>query len=165
MTNVHERVFYVLHEDGNRYGPVGIVELMQWKAENRVMESTQLQDALTNEVIAARNLPELGFPPAVNSYTSYPGTSVAHAPLERVVPAKGESKEWLWSLLCGISGIVVAFFIGFGGIILGITAIQKAWAAHQDGDTAKAIPGALLGVVACVLRFAVPSLLRQSFFF
>lgn len=158
-----EVVYLARGEDGSRYGPANLDELKQWVSETRIIASTQLENALTNEVVAAHTLRELGLtPPAsIPSYSAYPGAG-AVTPGEvskaRVV-APGESKEWLWSLLIGLAACVVGVFIGIAGIFLGITAIQKALAAHQDRDTLKAIPGFLLGIAAIVIRFTFQPIL------
>ncbi|CEK15438.1 Protein of unknown function (DUF2628) [Chthonomonas calidirosea] len=54
--------YYVLAQDGNRYGPADIPTLQQWIDENRILPTTMLEDASTGQQLPASALSELRFP-------------------------------------------------------------------------------------------------------
>jgi hypothetical protein len=161
---MNPRAFFVIHTDGTKFGPADIATLKVWIAENRVGPQTMLEDALTNEQIPASQVPELGLPvaPAAPTYgggPAYGGAPTASAPWQTgqhnpvyVPDTSGNPNLWWWSLLCGLGACVVGYFIGIGGIFLGITALQQGWGSWKQGDKYKALPGILLGSIALIWR-------------
>jgi hypothetical protein len=51
--------YYVIAQDGNRYGPADIPTLQQWVREGRIAPNTTLEDEVTGTQIRASLLPEL----------------------------------------------------------------------------------------------------------
>jgi hypothetical protein len=66
---MNPRTYYVIADDGQRYGPVDIATLNQWIADGRIVRHTNLEDAETGVRMAAPAIPGLLLPvPASNSF-------------------------------------------------------------------------------------------------
>jgi len=56
--------YFVVADDGNKYGPADIATLNQWVLEGRVTPSTTLQNEATGEMVRAQSVSGLTFPDA-----------------------------------------------------------------------------------------------------
>lgn len=65
--------YYVLTDDGHKYGPADVQTLNQWIAENRLVPLQMLEEEGTGARYAAQVIPGLNFPAPVN-YAQGPGT-------------------------------------------------------------------------------------------
>jgi len=74
-------MYFVIADDGNKYGPADVATLNAWIAENRLQPTTILEDSQTMERRAAQNVPGLMFPnmsaggPAMSGNTVRPEPS------------------------------------------------------------------------------------------
>jgi len=152
---MNPRTFFVIHTDGTKFGPADVLTLKAWIAENRVGPNTMLEDAQTHIQVPAFQVPELGFPPAPVYNAAAPSATPwpTGTPSTVYVPdTSGNPNLWWWSILCGLGGCLMVLILGPFAIFLGLTALQQGWAAWQQGDKVKAVPGMVLGAVAIVWR-------------
>ena len=54
--------YYVLSDDGQKYGPADVPTLNQWIAENRLLPTQMLEEEGSGARLAARAVPGLNFP-------------------------------------------------------------------------------------------------------
>ena len=108
--------YYVIAQDGDRYGPADIPTLQQWVREGRIAPNTTLEDEVTGTQIRASLLPELSrlFP----SQSVPPGDSYRRPPS---MAGGGPSSGAIAALVLGILGLI-GLVICWGGL-LGIPAI------------------------------------------
>ncbi len=67
-------MYYVISQDGQKFGPADVPTLNQWITEGRLAPDTLLQDASTGAQVLARGIPALkfGFNPPIAPPTSNP---------------------------------------------------------------------------------------------
>ncbi|MGI6295241.1 MAG: TM2 domain-containing protein [Armatimonadota bacterium] len=121
--------YYVIAEDGSRYGPADIQQLSQWVTEGRVSASTVLEDETTGQKVAASSVLELAFTPAAASSGMPPMQQAAppsNQPFQSSVPYQtgvaGANKS---KTAAGILGILLGG-LGIHRFYLGYTAIGIA---------------------------------------
>lgn len=117
--------YYVIGPDGSKYGPVDIATLQTWKAEGRVLPTTQIEDA-QGQRFSATVIPGLfdgpsGPPPnmappnmGAPSYGGYSRSTMAVDPMDDGTKELKRSRTYaIVSLFCcpiltGIAAIVYA---------------------------------------------------------
>jgi hypothetical protein len=139
--------YYVIAQDGNRYGPADIATLQQWVREGRVAPNTTLEDEYTGTQIRASLLPELShlFP----SQTVPPGDAYRQPP---AMTSGGPSSRATTALVLGILGLLCCGLLGIPAIILGkqeMNLIDQGLAPVEGRGLAQA--GFILGIVSLVL--------------
>lgn len=117
--------YSVLGSDGNQYGPVDLATLKQWVIEGRVLPNSQITDNLSNRMMIASQMPELGLrsaapaPPSVQApgqgapYTQYPRPGMEYTPKPVV---QGSVIGSVIFRLCLAAGL--AAFLPTGGLIV-----------------------------------------------
>jgi hypothetical protein len=138
--------YYVLAQDGNRYGPADIPTLQQWINENRILPTTMLEDASTGQQLPASALSDLRFPttmpqppmssqPTMGASPQMPGTGpiygrgsqVTYQPsgitpfnntsgMRADVPPEIEALKWNW----GAFGCGCIWLLFHGLVLAGI---------------------------------------------
>lgn len=162
--------YFVIAQDGQKYGPADVPTLNQWVRDARIIPSTMLEDATTGQRVQADQLPGLTFGPTPQANYSQPNNPYAQYPrgggYGPVTPRIDDgSKEfqlsWIFSLvgfftgpcLCGGS---LAFSIV--AIVLGVQANKKG---HQKGTLAiglgiaSLVLGPMLMIAASVLMSVI----------
>jgi hypothetical protein len=106
--------YYVIAQDGDRYGPADIPTLQQWVREGRIAPNTTLEDEVTGTQIRASLLPELShlFP----SQSVPPGDSYRRPPS---MAGGGPSSAAIAALVLGILGLLCCGLLGIPAIIIG----------------------------------------------
>jgi hypothetical protein len=56
--------YYVLAQDGSRYGPADVPELSRWAGEGRLIPGSRLEEAGTGRQLLAHEIPGIVFPAA-----------------------------------------------------------------------------------------------------
>jgi hypothetical protein len=139
--------YYVIAQDGNRYGPADIPTLQQWVREGRIAPNTTLEDEVTGTQIRASLLPELShlFP----SQSVPPGDSYRQPP---PMTRGGPSSRATTALVLGILGLLCCGLLGIPAMIIGkqeMNNIDQGLAPVEGRGLAQA--GFILGIVALVL--------------
>lgn len=139
--------YFVIAQDGNRYGPADIATLQQWVREGRIAPNTTLEDEFTGTQIRASLLPELSYlfpnqevPPA-DSYQQ-----------PRPMTGGGPSSKATTALVLGILGLICCGLLGIPAIIIGkqeMASIDQGLAPVEGRGLAQA--GFILGIVSLVL--------------
>jgi len=91
--------YYVVGDDGRRYGPAELSQLQQWARERRIVPDTILEDAQTQNRLRAREVALIGFPQATSG-TPVPPPIRDHVPVparKTKVKATSTEKRWNWS--------------------------------------------------------------------
>ncbi|MGV3618610.1 MAG: hypothetical protein ACO1SV_25080 [Fimbriimonas sp.] len=70
--------YYVLSDDGQKFGPADVQTLNQWIAENRLLPTQMLEEEASGARFAARSVPGLNFPPPADA--TPPGGPYGAAP-------------------------------------------------------------------------------------
>lgn len=152
--------YFVIHPNGQKYGPADIPTLNQWILENRLSPSTELEDAATLQRIQASNVPGLNFGSVASPYQptqgvqnpyEVPGSPTvqspnpyaqapnpyAHAPnpsqyQTSATPANGNTEAILGWVFAGI-GTLCCFSIC--GIVFNIVGLVMGYQAKQKGNS------------------------------
>ena len=90
--------YYVLGENGERYGPADVPTLAQWARERRLSSASKLMDEMTGSVVDARSVPGIVFPQAAPPAPMAPMTpippgspSLTCGPMQPMPPQPGYS--------------------------------------------------------------------------
>lgn len=139
--------YYVIANDGNRYGPADIETLRQWVREGRVAPNTTLEDEFTGTQIRASLLPELK-----DLFPSIPplGATEGVSPLPPRVGGT-PSGEATAALVFGILGLLCCPVFSIASLILGkqeMNRIDQGLSAIEGRGLALA--GYILGIVSLV---------------
>jgi len=139
--------YYVIAQDGNRYGPADIPTLQQWVREGRIAPNTTLEDEFTGTQIRASLLPELShlFP----SQTVPPGDSYRQPP---PMAGGGPSSRATTALVLGILGLLCCGLLGIPAMIIGkqeMNSIDQGLAPVEGRGLAQA--GYILGIVSLAI--------------
>ena len=142
--------YFVISNDGQKYGPADVATLNQWAQQGRVLPTSMLEDSATGQQIVANQLPGLMFPPpsgpAMGGPVGYPRGG---APYD---DGSGDiTKVWIFSalsLLCC-------------PIVFGILAIVYASNAQKKGNP-QGSTAMIVAIVALVLGIGVGAILRGA---
>jgi hypothetical protein len=134
--------YYVLSDDGQKYGPADVPTLNQWIAENRLLPTQMLEEEASGARFAARAVPGLNFPmPADNPAPTGPAYSGYYRGPQGAGGAVGGddgSREitpaWILFAVGVFSGCCLFAFGGFlvpgAGVYFALKAKQKG---HPQG--------------------------------
>lgn len=133
--------YFVIGEDGNRYGPADMALLESWAREGRITPKTIIEPEYGGNSIVASSMPTLHFPAVTAPYS---GSSALRGPSPYGVPAPsyyrplqtpGQTYTGTTELrLAYILGIAGAFMellcgVGFlpaaGGVVLAVVALMR----------------------------------------
>lgn len=152
--------YYVLHDNGQRYGPTDVATLEQWMREGRVSPTTQLEEIETGRRFMARELPTLyaGRPAdsAGGGWTQPPSGSYNNPYPRYNQPAGGDgSKEVTMAWIFGSLGILCCPVIfSTVGIVMGYQAKQRG---NPGGQAAM-----IFSICTLVLGIAIGVILQLS---
>lgn len=108
--------YFVVAQDGQRYGPVDLPTLNSWVQQGRILHYTVIVDAMTGRQVPAAQIPGLNLPdaqPMVYSPRDYP----------RIVDTQADKQANI-AIAFGIAGIVVCPLLSLIGIAFAAMAIQ-----------------------------------------
>lgn len=150
--------YYVIADDGNRYGPADLPTLNSWIQQGRLLPQTTLENAATGVQSKANMTAGLVFAAVPPTFSAAPparsATMYSAAPPQRVSDGK-DYKQALGSIGLGILAIVCVFTIGIGGLIFGVPAIRVGYSAVSNDENYVGVVGIVLGIVAIGLWIAV----------
>lgn len=143
--------YYVIGDQGQKYGPADVPTLNEWIAQGRVQPHTMLEDEASGGRIAARATPGLNFPmvppPAAAAGSPYPRTNAyATAPAAPMAASGNAMGYALGGIALGILSPISTFLIFYGGIILGGYGVRLSWRAKDEGS-----PLGWVGIVLNIL--------------
>lgn len=176
--------YFVVADDGNKYGPADVATLNQWIQEGRITPESSLQNEATGEMLRAQSVSGLVFqsqPAAAPTYgTPTPGVGpqgmqqpqggfspqgYAQNPYARPMggPQAGQDDVnwgWIWFALSFVC-------CGFFGNIFGLIRANRAMELGHPGANAPRIANIIvlvLQVIYLIFVFAVmvPAALAQS---
>jgi hypothetical protein len=152
--------YYVIGQDGGRYGPADIAQLNQWALENRLSPSSMLEEEGTGSRIVASQLAGLWFPaqnpqgPLSSGPSDQPFSGYMRP--QQVAPTSGGQTEVTLAWVFGSIGFLCCPIVfSVAGIILASVAKNKG---NPSGGNAlifcivSLVVGMTLGVVLNVGR-------------
>jgi hypothetical protein len=136
--------YFVIGDDGQRYGPADVPTLNQWIQEGRVRQTTLLQPEAGGATVAASIIPDLSFAPqpgAPQTFASY------QRPGNQMVGDDGK-KDLMGAWIAGALSPILSFFCIFG-LAAAIYGVQMGYRAKQKGQSSAVFAIALnvLGVL------------------
>ncbi|MGV3618609.1 MAG: hypothetical protein ACO1SV_25075 [Fimbriimonas sp.] len=142
--------YFVIGDQGQKYGPSDTAGLNQWIGEGRLLPTTILEEETSGMRSAASAVPGLQFAPAAPP--AYPMGTHATAHTGAYTPPT-YSEEGIGPALLGIGlGLlspIVTYFIGIGGLICFTSGLGASWRV-KDERPALAYAGLALNVGAGV---------------
>ena len=135
-TSAEPPQYFVIGPGGTKYGPADAPTLVKWKAENRLNDTSELEDAATGQRLMAGSLPGMAAAaaPTYNPVSTYQqptnptGTPYAQAPQASGVSYGGVEpgkQEVTQSFIAAAVGFFCCPYIGPGiGLFLGFKAKQ-----------------------------------------
>jgi hypothetical protein len=123
-----EMTYYVIGQDGHRYGPADLTLLSQWVREGRVLPATIIEDATSGTRIPASSVPGLAIsPPSMSPPPgSQPGTYQPYSSYGQARPASDGSGDVTSAWVLGVIGLLCCPVVpAIVGIILAVTAKNK----------------------------------------
>ncbi|MBI1331712.1 MAG: hypothetical protein GC165_02415 [Armatimonadetes bacterium] len=140
--------YFVIGNDGQKYGPADIATLNQWAQEGRLTPTTMLEDAATGQQTMASQMPGISFPVAAPGAPSYGPTYQAgnFTPGGMMDDGSGDiTKVWIFSVLAIIPCCPLIF--GILAIVFASNAQKKG---HPQGQTAM-----IIAVVALIVGIGI----------
>ena len=141
--------YFVVGEGGQKFGPADVPTLTQWAAENRLTQTTELEDAVSGERVMASQVAGLIFPMAATGMSGYsgemmektkrptPSSHMADYPRgERYVDPEAGKKEFTTSIVLSVLGPLCCCFLPFIGLHY---ANKASLAGHPNAKTAKTV--------------------------
>lgn len=139
--------YFVIADDGQKYGPADIPTLNQWAQDRRVLPTSMLEDAATGARVPASQVPGINFPPVAPGPPSY-GATYQSAPFAGASMDDGSSditKVWIFAVLSLLPCCPLLF-----GILAIISASSAQKKGNPQGQTAM-----IVAIVALVLGIGV----------
>ncbi len=167
--------YYVLGDQGQKYGPADVATLNMWVGEGRVVPHTMLEDEVSGGQIAAASVPGLQFqvvaPPPNNPYSQPPmGQPMGQQqpyqgyPRGPMISADAGAGDFRTSLMCAGGSVLLTLFFPIGGLICAGYALRAAQRAkaygHPNGTIAVVVSACAMGlwIVTRLFRY------RHGFF-
>ncbi|MBS1710158.1 MAG: hypothetical protein JSS71_00360 [Armatimonadetes bacterium] len=158
--------YFVIGNDGSKYGPADVATLSQWAADNRLSPNSQLENAATGARVVASMVAGIMFPTAASAAASplslnQPmGQSQGYSagptnyPREFSDPNAGNT-EFIISIICSVIGLLCCpCLFSTAGIVLGNMAQKKG---HKNGQVAM-----IIGIVSLVLGFVIGAAVNMN---
>jgi hypothetical protein len=141
--------YFVIAQDGQKYGPADIPTLNQWAQEGRVLPTQMLEDAATGAQTMASQIPGLIFPAATSQPPPNFQNPNQHNPYQQY-PRAGTvddgSKEIKTAWICGAVGLLCC------PLVLSIIGIVNAVQAQKKGHP-QATAALIFCIVVLILNF------------
>ncbi len=154
--------YYVLGDQGQKYGPADIATLNVWVSEGRVLPGTMLEEEVSGGKIAAASVAGLQFQPAAPPQgTVYQAPAASNYPRYDQAPqyqpnqysptsdTAGKS-DFTLALVLAIVSPILSFLLPIGGLISAGYGIRAAFRAKDNGH-----PMAILVIVLNILAICV----------
>jgi hypothetical protein len=154
-------MYKIVGADGKEYGPVGIEQMRQWRAEGRINAQTRVQEAGATVWKTAADFPELGFAPTAGAPS--PGSSPP--PLTTGHAAGQQNGLAITSLVLGLLSLVcLPVLAGIPAIICGHLARGRARRLPGlYGGAGFALAGLIMGYVSLVIPLVIlPAMLLPA---
>lgn len=178
--------YFVIHPNGQKYGPADIPTLNQWIAENRLSPTTELEDAATMQRMQAGSVPGLNFgmgsspyqqPTAVQNPYGTPGSPTvqspnpyaqapnpyAHAPQPSPYQSAGQPSNGNTEAIVGwiFAGIGTLCCFSICGIVFNIVGLIMGYQAKTKGNgqgtAIMILSGIMLGISILLVVLGVAS--------
>jgi hypothetical protein len=154
-------MYKIVGADGKEYGPVGIEQMRQWRAEGRINAKTRVQEAGTTVWKTAADFPDLGFASAAG----VPGPGSSPPPLPTGQTAGQQNGLAITSLVLGLLSLVcLPVLAGIPAIICGHLARGRARRLPGlYGGAGFALAGLIMGYVSFVAVLVIlPAMLLPA---
>lgn len=152
--------YYVLGDQGMKYGPADLDTLNAWIAEGRIVSHTMLEDEISGGQIAASAVQGLQFqpvaPPMASNYPRYTQTPQYQAPVYQNTNSADNGPVTLAFAMAVISP-VLSFLLPIGGLMTALWGIRSAMRAKENGH-----PLGILAIAACGLAIGFWVLTRVT---
>ena len=151
--------FFVLGDQGQKYGPADILTLNQWIIEGRIVPHTMLMEEVSGGQIAAASVAGLEFPVVPHGTMGMPpGRAVmpGYQPIQLTSfsgPAPGVS-DFRLALAMGVISLVVTFPIHFLGIFVALAGVRAAVRAKNFNHPLWT-PALILNIIALIVAISV----------
>lgn len=154
--------YYVLSDDGQKYGPADVATLNGWIAENRLLPHQMLEEEASGARFAARAVPGLNFPTAPAD-SATPAGGPAYSGYYRGDTSADDGSRDLqvaW-ILFGVS-FLACCATSFGGFLVPGVGVYFANQARKKGHPKATTPFVLnmIWLVSLVLLFVLSIALR-----
>jgi hypothetical protein len=160
--------YYVLSDDGQKYGPADVPTLNQWIAENRLLPTQMLEEEASGARFAARAVPGLNFPmPAGSPPPTGPAGTAPGGPAysgyyrgPQAGPVDDGSREITPAWILFAVGIFACCFSTYGGFLVPAAGVYFANKAKQKGHPqGKLVFGLNLGLLIISVGFFILGLI------
>jgi hypothetical protein len=129
--------YYVIGDQGQRYGPADVTVLNVWISEGRLVANTILEDEASGSQIFASTLTGLQFDPyALQTASNYPRhpQPQAYQPLQyQLPPASTGEDEYKWSVRLAWVSPVLSLVFSIAGFATALGGILTALRAKEFG--------------------------------
>ena len=165
--------YYVLADDGQKYGPADIATLNAWIADNRLLPTQMLEEEASGVKIAARAVAGLNFPTSESAATPPPPAGTPYAGYYRGTQEVGDdgSKDVMvaW-IMFGVS-FISCCFVQWGGFVIPAVGTYYANRARNKGHQQGTLTFVLnliwlvILVLLCILVWVFGGMVKNSEFF
>lgn len=158
--------YYVLGDQGQKYGPADIDTLNAWIAEGRIVSTSMLEDAASGMQLAASSVQGLRFaptapPPAApqggptqNPYQQPPyQQSPYQQPQQPNYYTQTQSQDngpIILAFALAVISPILSFLLPIGGLFTALWGIRTAARARENGH-----PLGILAIAACVVAICL----------
>lgn len=151
--------YFVISDDGQKYGPADLMVLNQWVRENRLRPDTMLESVTTAERLVASTVIGLEFassppPTAPNVETPYATPNYYARPAAPVDPGSQSAQT---ALILGVLGLVFCPFFSIFALVF----VSKAKKEGSSNTLAGTILG-WLGVAVTIVGIFVFALVMGT---
>ena len=150
--------FYVLGDQGQKYGPADIDTLNAWIAEGRIVSTSMLEDEGSGVQLAASSVHGLRFaptaPPPSGPYAGAPPPSYQQPPYQQPTyrpqtfsqSNTQDNGPIILAFALAIVSPILSMLLPIGGLFTALWGIRTAARAKENGH-----PLGILAIGACVL--------------
>ncbi len=143
--------YFLIADDGQKYGPVDLATLNQWAAESRVLPQHQLEVETTAQRVLASTVVGLNFP----SQTGYAAPNQGYYPRDQMMMGDGGASELKSAWIYGVLGLFCCpIFLSIMAIVYANKAKAKG-NLNTVGPTVLGYIGLVLGVIGIISNLAM----------